>query len=190
MVTRPIIHRHFLAFPFYSVFPACLNYDGFLCVQTSVAVISPSKAKSVCSLSVCIHRHTQTGPSWKQEKQEQPNLWTFDYLHLCSTEILHSHNNGEDGNALAVCTVSYRLLDNTADTFCKRTTTKQTVKKQMKNKQKQNRLRGRWNLRSVTLTFQGNIWYIFFKSIIQICDYERLHPGLCQSLHVDMTFAV
>lgn len=39
-------------------------------VQTSVAVISPSKAKSVCSLSVWFVKQTETVPSGKQENEK------------------------------------------------------------------------------------------------------------------------
>lgn len=50
-------------------------------VQTSVAVSSPSKAKSVCSLSVCLVKRTESIPSGKREKKrEKPNLSSFFFF--------------------------------------------------------------------------------------------------------------
>lgn len=60
---------------FMSLFHA-FNMTSFLAVQTSVAVISPSKAKSVCSLSVCFRKQTKTVPSGKQENNKNPTFKT------------------------------------------------------------------------------------------------------------------
>lgn len=53
-----------------------LFYTRFTCFikQTSVAVISPSQAKSVRSLSVCICRPKRNIPRCKGEKEEGPSL--------------------------------------------------------------------------------------------------------------------
>lgn len=54
--------------PFSLIFHYSLP-TSFRDVQTSVAVISPSKAKSVCSLSVCFRKQAQSIPSSEQEKE-------------------------------------------------------------------------------------------------------------------------
>lgn len=76
----PIIQHHF-----YSVFISCLNYDIFTGVQTSVAVISSSKAKSVCSLSVCFYKQTQTVSKWQAQKQRNDRNPTCKWLKIHSS---------------------------------------------------------------------------------------------------------
>lgn len=49
-------------------------------IQTSVAVISPSKAKSVCSLSVCFVKATESIPSGKKKKEEYKQNSTPDIV--------------------------------------------------------------------------------------------------------------
>lgn len=70
-MSTPMIKHHFISLLRQYFFHAS-NMTSFLDVQTSVAVISPSKAKSVCSLSVCFHKQTKTVPSGKQENDKNP----------------------------------------------------------------------------------------------------------------------
>lgn len=69
MSITPMIQHEFISLFRQYVFHA-LNTAAFLYVQTSVAVISPSKAKSVCSLSVWFVKQTETVPSGKQENEK------------------------------------------------------------------------------------------------------------------------
>ena len=66
------------------------NTISFSDVQTSVAVISPSKAKSVWSLSVCVHKRSKTVPSGKQRRNDKNPA--FKSLHyITHRQILHYH---------------------------------------------------------------------------------------------------
>lgn len=145
----PVIQHDFLSF-FNQYFYHALYIKSFRDVQTSV--ISPSKAKSVCSLSVFFHKQTKTIPSGEQINNKKKtttrtqlvNPWKCIYR-----QKFFITTNGRNGNALVV-SVSYTLSDNTTDKVRKRTT-----KRKRKSKwkvSKPNRLRGSLNLWSVTLT--------------------------------------
>lgn len=97
----PVIQHHFISL--LQLYFSCHKYDLSF-VQTSVAVISPSKAKSVCSLSVCFHKQTRTVPSGKQENDKNPTCKPLK-MHLSSTEILHNHRWNE-----WKCTACFREL--------------------------------------------------------------------------------
>lgn len=134
MGLRLLIQRHFISW----------LSTSFLGVQTSVAVISPSKAKSVCSLSVCFHNQTKTVPSGKQENNKNPNCKPLK-IHLWSTEILHNHKWNE-----WKCTGHFCKL-HIIRHHHRYGQEKDNKKKKSKSKvSKQNRLRGSLNLRSVT----------------------------------------
>lgn len=115
----------------------------FTYVQTSVAVISPSKAKSVCSLSVCFHKQTKIIPRGKQRKWQKPNMLTLGNAFIVNREFSLPQMEQME---MPQFSVSYTLSDNTTDKVSKK------IKEKSKRKvSKPNRLRGSLNLRTVTL---------------------------------------
>lgn len=100
MGIKPKIQRDFISL-FGHYFFHALNTAAFLDVQTSVAVISPSKAKSVCSLSVWFVKQTETVPSGKQEN-EKTQLVNLRKCISHQQRFLRNHKNGTNGNELAV----------------------------------------------------------------------------------------
>lgn len=117
-----------------------VHMTSFFDVQTSVAVISPSKAKSVCSLSVCVHETDRNRSRVASKKTTRTQLVkkTLENAFCRQHRIIFITTNGTNGNALVV-SVSYTLSDNTTDKKVRKRKTKEEeekkLKKQMKNKQ-------------------------------------------------------
>lgn len=100
---------HITSYIFHPHFSHPLLLTSFQSVQTSVAVISPSRAKSVCSLSVCFHTQTKSIPSGEQEKKDKnPTCKTIE--NTTTTFLVHHKWNKWKCTGVSV---SYRLSVNT-----------------------------------------------------------------------------
>lgn len=135
---------------------------SFLDVQTSVAVISPSKAKSVCSLSVCFHKQSESIPSGKHGEKRIQLVKEFT-TQSQPTRLVH--HIWKQMGMLGV-SISYRLSVDTKD---------RKKRKKRKGKwieSKLNRLRGSSNLQSVTWTLVLKL-DIFGVHIVQ-CSYYMI----------------
>lgn len=110
-----------------------INLTSLLAVQTSVAVISPSKAKSVCSLSVCFHKQTKNRSKQQTKKTTRTQLVNPWKCNSSSTEIPIA-TNGTNGNALVVF-CQLHVIRHYATEKVRKRTTERNKKSKWKNKQ-------------------------------------------------------
>lgn len=142
----------------------------------------------------------KTVPIGKQENNKNPNCKPFK-MHWSSTEILHNHRWNEWKCSGCFWKLHTHISDNLQIQLGK-----EQKKERIKSKwkvSKQNRLRGSWNLRSVTWTSKSHIsldldtvesWYIFLGKAFSVLSLVKLdltnsnltfRPSSLLSMHVD-----